>query len=340
MPAGVSIVVPCHNAAQRLPQTLAHIAAQQVPEGLYWEVILIDNASTDETSQVALASWPADAPAPLRVLHEPRLGLTYSRLRGFAEAKYEIISCVEDDNWIGSDWLRVVAEIMRQHPNVGACGGFNEAVCEVNPPWWFDRYSWSYAIGPQGQEAGDITWTRGFLWGAGLTVRRSAWHHLVSRGFRPLLADRQGTKLNSGGDSEMCLALRGAGWRLWYEPRLRLRHFLLAHRLNWVYLRRLHRGFGASRVAFDPYHFALLGRPESFRGRLGRIWQREAGAVLKNLHSRRRKLLLSFVSPLEGDPDALYIENELGRLIELIRKRGAYDRSIQEVWEASRRCSC
>ncbi|MGH7265987.1 MAG: hypothetical protein ACREMB_14255, partial [Candidatus Rokuibacteriota bacterium] len=58
--------------------------------------------------------------------------------------------------------------------------------------------------------------------------------------------------INSGGDAEICFALRLAGWRLWFEPRMRLRHFIQTHRLDWWYLRRLFRGVGASSVGFDP----------------------------------------------------------------------------------------
>lgn len=335
MPVRISIVIPCHNAARRLPQTLAHLAAQQAPDNLEWEVILVDNASTDGTHQAALSAWPEGAPAPLRVVHEPRLGLRYAHLRGFDEARFEIISFIEDDNWVCREWLQLVAETMSQHPEIGACGGYNEAVCEVNPPGWFERFKESYAIGPQGEASGDITWTRGFLWGAGLTVRQSAWRSLVDHGFRPLLVDRQGRKLTSGGDSEFCFALRLAGWRLWYEPRLRIRHFLQAHRFAWPYLRRLYRGFGASGVGFDPYQFALQGPPSKHAGRMGLIWPPKAWATLKNLLWLRRKFPLAMFSSMEGDSTALYMEKELGRLIELLKKRGVYDRSIQEVWQAS-----
>ena len=334
MPVGISVVIPCHNAARRLPQTLAHLAAQQVPDGLEWEVVLVDNASTDETSQSALACWPAPAPVPLRVVREPRLGLSYAHLRGFAEAQCEVITFVEDDNWVCPEWLQLVAEVMGQHPEVGACGGYNEAVCEVEPPGWFVPYQAHYATGPQAAATGDVTWTRGYLWGAGLTVRRAAWRSLIDREFRPLLVDRQGKRLNTGGDAEICFALRLAGWRLWYEPRLRLRHFLLAHRLKWPYLRRLNRGVGASQVGLDPYRLAVQGPPESSAGRLKRAWQAEARETLKKI-LRRRNLLLMFLSPMEGDGEALYLERQIGRLIELLRRREAYDRGIQAVWGAS-----
>lgn len=335
MSLGVSVVICCHNSAQRLPQTLAHLAVQQVREGCQWEVIVVDNASGDETSQVALNSWSADAPAPLRVVYEPQLGLSSARYRGYLEAKYALISFIDDDNWICSEWVQLVSEIMSQYPNLGACGGLNKAMCEVTPPNWFEQYKGCYAVGAQGQEVGDITCTRGQLWGAGLTIRKSAWQQLLSNGFCSLLADRQGSVLTAGGDSELCMALRFAGWRLWYEPRLHLYHYLPAHRLEWRYLRRLCRGFGIASVGYDAYYYALQQNHKNFKEQLRQTWQGQTLILLRSLLRHQIKLLLSFRYPLEGDREVLDLEQKIGRLLELLRRRKTFNLSIREVRESS-----
>src|SRR5690348_8092021 len=73
---GISVVICTYNGAERLPQTLAHLAAQEDTGTIAWEVLVVDNASTDDTAEVARRCWPADAPAPLRVVGEPRMGLS------------------------------------------------------------------------------------------------------------------------------------------------------------------------------------------------------------------------------------------------------------------------
>ena len=179
------MVVPTHNGAPRLGATLAHVAAQRPPAGLAWEVILVDNASTDGTADAALAAWPADAPAQLRVVHEHQLGLGHAHARGFAEASGQLVTWVEDDNWIAPDWLELVSRTMEEHPEVGALGGFNEPVCEISPPAWLERFQYAYAAGPQGPARGDVTDSRGFLWGAGMTVRKKAWDQPGRSGLSP-----------------------------------------------------------------------------------------------------------------------------------------------------------
>ena len=177
MPAGVSIIICCHNSAQLLPETLGRLAAQRFagppPD---CEVIVVDNASTDHTAQVARQSWPADCAIPLRVVTEPQLGLTSARLRGIVEARHEIVCFVDDDNRVNSDWLDTVSKLVDEHPDVGAFGGQIEARSEAALPAWFHRFQNYYAVGQQGEQAGDVTDTRGYLWGAGLCLRKSAWN--------------------------------------------------------------------------------------------------------------------------------------------------------------------
>jgi glycosyltransferase involved in cell wall biosynthesis len=333
MRPGVSVVICCHNSAQRLRPTLAHLAAQQAPPGLDWEVIIIDNASTDDTAEVARAAWPADHPAEFRVIPEPQAGLSFARHRGFHEARYDIISFVDDDNWVCPEWVRLVTEVMDAHPEVGACGGCQEEVCEVEPPAWFERHKTVYAVGPQAEAPGVMTGLWECLGGAGMSIRRSAWQQLLDRGFQPLLAGRQGSALTSGEDIEFMYVLRLSGWSLYYEPRMRIRHFIPAGRLQWAYLVRLRRGGGASTVGLDPYSFALLGDDRSFKEQLRRTWGWQMARTLKSLAQYRLKLL--FHQPIEGDSNVLEVEHYTGRLTELIRWRKVYAQRIRAVRNTS-----
>jgi glycosyltransferase involved in cell wall biosynthesis len=332
-PVDVSVVVPSHNGAALLPRTLSHIAAQRPPPEVAWEVIVIDNASTDGTAEVARASWPRDASVGIRVVREPELGLSHAHVRGFAEARGELVSWVEDDNWISPDWLGVVWRTMQEHGEVGACGGFNEPVCEGEEPAWFEDFRPAYATGSQGDQSGYVPDDPGYLWGAGMTVRRDAWRHLVDNGFSPLLTDRRGrANYNSGGDVEISFALRLSGWRLWFEPALHLRHFLLRHRLEWSYLRRFMRGFGAASVGLDPYRQALSGSDATQHDA---SWMAQARKLIASLHRNRRLLWEMSRRPREGEASVMPLEFCLGRLRELLRLRRDYDRSFARIENAA-----
>jgi hypothetical protein len=70
------------------------------------------------------------------VVREDKLGLTFARLRGFAEAKGELIVMVDDDNVVAPDYLETAVEIARKHPALGAFGGKCLPEFEVEPEPW------------------------------------------------------------------------------------------------------------------------------------------------------------------------------------------------------------
>ncbi len=54
---GVSIIICCYNSERRLPETLAHLFTQQVSEDIPWEIIVVNNASSDATSRIAAQAF-------------------------------------------------------------------------------------------------------------------------------------------------------------------------------------------------------------------------------------------------------------------------------------------
>lgn len=335
MSDGISFIVCSYNSACRLVPTLAHLAAQAIPAGLPWEVVVVDNGSTDDTAGVALREWPKHLDGVLRVVNEPKPGLSHARRRGWEDARYEVLSFVDDDNWVCPEWARLAVEVMDIHPEIGVCGGQSEAVCEVHPPAWFERFAYAYAVGTQGEQAGDITKTRGYVWGAGLTLRKKALQGLLDGGFRPMLTDRKGADLAAGGDGELCFALRLAGWKIWYDPRLKFRHFLPAARLNWNYLRRLHRGFGRSKAVLQIYKRATSpGQPSAdFRNYL--VCQ--VASLVRSILTDS-DLLRGFWSPIEGEKNVVRLEMKLGRLQEILWLRSRLTKMKREISSARWRC--
>jgi glycosyltransferase involved in cell wall biosynthesis len=250
---GVSFIVCSFNGAGRIPAVLKHLARQEVPEDIAFEVVLVDNASTDNTGQVAEDCWRSlGAPAQLTVVHEPQSGLSYARKAALKAARHEILAFVDDDNWIAADYCSRVARKMRDNPRLGAIGARGEAEFEgVVPPCWFTRFQAAYAVGPQMYYHPRRPLIR--LYGAGLVLRKAALDTLAQRGFAPVLAGRTGTSLGAGDDTELCYALGLSGWKLEYDPDLMFKHVIPPKRLQKSYLLGLYRGFGQSSVSLDLY---------------------------------------------------------------------------------------
>ena len=254
--SGVTLLICTYNGALRLPETLRHLAAQKVLAGLPWEVLLVSNASTDDTLGAAEQIWAElGRPVPLRTLEEPKPGKENALIRGFDEAKHENVCIVDDDNWLYPDYVGLVAEIMSEHPQIGILGAFAEGAFEVSPPAWFEQFQAVYAVGAQAAQAGPLTGPDRYLYGAGSVVRRSGWRHLRANGFKFSTSTKRGKVIVSGEDVELGDALRIAGYELWYDPRLRLRHFMYKERLTWEYLRRIGQGTASSGLTSLVYYF-------------------------------------------------------------------------------------
>jgi hypothetical protein len=146
---------------------------------------------------------------------------------------------------------------MELHPDAGATGSASEAVFESEPPKWFHTYSKNYAVGNQYEKSGIIKKTYGLLWGAGLVLRKEAWDTLYDFGYNPLIESRKGKSLMSGEESEILLLFRLMGWSLYFNPDLKIQHFMPTSRLNWQYFLRLKRSLGSSSVYYDLYKDVL-----------------------------------------------------------------------------------
>src|SRR5882757_8940798 len=105
--AGVSVIICCYNSAVRLPQTLKHLAEQNVPENLLPEIILVNNASTDDTVAVATETWNRFGPKNIefKIVNEPEPGQMHARKKGAEEARYECIIFCDDDNWLDKNYV-------------------------------------------------------------------------------------------------------------------------------------------------------------------------------------------------------------------------------------------
>ena len=255
MEAGVSVIICTYNGAALLPETLRHLAMQKVPREIPWEIIIIDNASTDQTAAVAQTVWDSfESLTSFKILNQPKAGLTFAREMGLANARYEFVLFCDDDNWLCPGYVKRAYEIMLQHPEIGMLGGFGEMTFDGNAPA-FVKNSRLFASGPQAASSGKVK--RNVVYGAGSIMRRSAFDQLQQSGFRSKLTDRKGNSLSSGGDHELCYALAMLDYEIWFDEQLKFNHFIPAKRQTWEYHERYFRECAQSFSALIPYRFVV-----------------------------------------------------------------------------------
>jgi glycosyltransferase involved in cell wall biosynthesis len=237
----VSVVVCTHNPRpDYLRRTLNALAAQTLPREA-WELLVVDNASTECLADSWDLSWHPRG----RHVREPRLGLIWARISGIAETRGDLLVFVDDDNLLAPAYLEQALEIARQWPYVGVFGpGRLEPEFETEPPprvrAQLYRLALRDASSPRwGNNPGDAD---SVPWGAGLCVDRR-----VATGYRDRIDDlgvadvlgRRGRELCAGEDELFSWVSAAAGLGCGVFPELRVTHLIPGDRLREEYLLRL-----------------------------------------------------------------------------------------------------
>lgn len=260
MKNGISVVICCYNSAARLEPTLVHLSRQNFSRTNDWELIVIDNACTDNTAEIAEAIWKKNHSAvPLKIIIEKKPGLSYARQTGLRNSFFEYVLFCDDDNWLSENYLSHAYSLIEADSSIAAVGGKGIAEFEDgNQPNWFLEYQEAYAVGSQmiGAENNKLL----SLYGAGLLIRKSYVNSLFRNGFRPLMRDRTGKSLFSSGDTELTNALVLAGYKLCYSEEMSFKHFLPKTRINKEYLTRLFIAFGNDGPIRNLYYSFLTDR--------------------------------------------------------------------------------
>lgn len=124
----ISVVIPAYNSAKTLPKCIASVLGQTYKGEV--EIIVIDDASTDETSQVA-------ADTRVRYYRNPcNKGVFFGRLEGIRQARGERIMFIDSDDWLPADAL----ELLASHDADIVCGDYVYRLTRLNLPHHFNRY--------------------------------------------------------------------------------------------------------------------------------------------------------------------------------------------------------
>jgi len=228
-----SIIVCTYNRAESLRHTLKCLAALQNPDGSDWEVIVVDNNSSDQTHQL-VKDFSSVFPR-LRYEYEEQQGLSYARNLGIKSAKGDIVLFTDDDVCPEPDWLETVITSMSRY-TCDACGGYIAPIWETPPPDWLtERFHGFLAIKMDTSGPYQVTTVKDAPFGANMAFRRSVFDRVgkfdTSRG-------RKGSELASGEDGEMFERMLAADMKIMYLPDANVHHRVEAYRVTKKYLRK------------------------------------------------------------------------------------------------------
>lgn len=232
----ISVIIATRDRAALLAATLEAISGQE-PPGCAWEIVVVDNASVDDTPSVVAAAAAA-SPIPVRYLSERKPGKSHALNTAVEHARGSLLVLTDDDVLPSPRWLLAYTRAFEQTGADFAVGRILP-LWEAEPPRWLSPALYGVLAIPDGGER-RLLLARGvnehiMPLGANMAVRR----HVVDRvgGWNPALGKLQGT-LRTGEDHQFALEMLDAGFSGVYEPEACVRHRVPAERLRLAYFQR------------------------------------------------------------------------------------------------------
>ena len=243
----LSVCICTYNTGQRVHRVIGALAAQAGIDPTCWELIVVDNNSSDGTYE-AVQSIAAEFPARLTVLLEKEPGQMYARRTGLKHATGKLFAYIDDDNVVEPEWLKTCLAFFKSHERAGVAGGRVLGECAGPQPEEWDLVKWMLSVrddwGEKDLCLSEIGGDRIVPGGAGLAFRRQVLEE-VFNAFPSYMTGRVPGVLSCGDDIEIGVRVIGLGWESWYVAGLTLTHLLPADRLTDEYLFQLKAGQAA-----------------------------------------------------------------------------------------------
>lgn len=276
----VTIAICTWNRAALLDAALGAMEQLAIPSGVDWELLLVDNNCTDGTASV-ISKHASNL--PVRVLQEPRQGLSYARNCAAEAARGDLVLWTDDDALVDPHWLEEYVHAGEKHSDAMFFGGPVEPWFAVAPPRWlranFRVFAGAYALRRLSPGTIALDCEELLPFGANFAVRKKG---LQCARFDTGLG-RRGEDFMGGEEVEFLGRLLGQGYSgIWVEQ-ARVRHFIPADRLTGGYLWSYYQGKGRTRVRLA----GAAERPPLWRLRR-KYWKARARAWLNRLEGGER----------------------------------------------------
>ncbi len=260
----ISIIVSTYNRSHNLPDCIQHMAAQENTQHFQWEVLIVDNNSTDDTKLVT-EQLQQQYPINIRYLFEKNQGLSFARNHGLHESSAEFVIFTDDDiratpQWLSSIYNRFIKE------KCDAVGGrIHVESPEVFPEWLTPELHGFLGHIDFGDQAFQMNGRNEFPYGGNMAVRRNVAEQLG--GFNTGMGRKgEGTKkeeLFKGEETVFFHQMTDNKGIIWYEPDAIVLHKILPYQLKKDFFLTVHYNAGYQKALFDnqTYKRTFIGVP-------------------------------------------------------------------------------
>jgi glycosyltransferase involved in cell wall biosynthesis len=262
----IAVIICTFNRCKSLAKTLESVAASVLPDGVEWEILVVDNNSTDHT-RVVVEDFCRNRPGLFRYLYESRQGKSFALNTGIREAQGDVLAFVDDDVTVEPTWLENLTAPLNGSEWAGT-GGRTVLEGPFSPPSWLTLQGFGamggilaalFDLGDKPCELHQAPY------GANMAFRKKIFEKYGL--FRTDLGPSPNRKTpRPNEDTEFGRRLMAAGERLLYEPSAVVYHPLLEGRLNQKYFLSWWFDYGRAQIREKGKGAPALGIPRHYLG--------------------------------------------------------------------------
>jgi GT2 family glycosyltransferase len=302
-----TVILCTYNRCASLKTALDSVVSQVLPQSVEWELLVVDNNSTDATREV-IQDYTSRHPGLVRYVFEGRQGKSNALNRGIQEAKGKLLAFVDDDVVAEPDWLQNLIAPLHDAELAGV-GGRIVAPADFAPPRWLaleGPYSLAgvLALYDKGRAGAEL---KEPPFGTNMAFRKDVFDKLGL--FHPDIGPRPGSEIR-GEDTEFGRRVLAAGERLWYAPSAVIRHPVPESRLRKEYFLRFMYDQGRASIRENGSSARVWGMP--------RLYFTLPKIILTVLPGRAASWVLAF-DPLRRFQRKTMVWMALGQIAEIQR---------------------
>lgn len=241
MPLKISVIICTYNRAAYIPDALKSLSDQTLSKDAF-EVIIVNNNSTDDTAEVCKNSIAKYTSTNITYTNELNQGASFARNTGAKLAHSPLLCFMDDDAIAEPDYLFRITEFFRVHPEAGGLGGRIIPKYIPSEPKWMSHYVSSMVGNFDYSPTVTIFKPGKYPLESNMIVPKALFDEIG--GFNTALPGVKGTLRIGGEGKEFFLRLQSKNAVIYYDPKIIVHHIVETAKLTPAYLYRVASGYG------------------------------------------------------------------------------------------------
>lgn len=295
----ISVVICTYNRADYIGEAMSSLYNQTLARDRF-EVILVNNNSTDHTATVCKDFIAAHPDAAFTYLEEMRQGASFARNTGAAIAQSSLLCFMDDDAVAAPDYLEKIIAFFEQHPDAGGLGGRIIPRYIPEEPKWMSHFVSSLVGNFDYSKTVTVFSPNKYPLESNMIIRKVDFDAI--NGFNTALPGVKGTLRIGGEGKDFFLKLKALGRVIYYDPAIQVEHVVETKKLTPEYMYRVASGIGRGEMVRTKTigKWCYVKKVLEYILKLGAAFVLATGYLLQGYPARMKPVIQFRIDALKG----------------------------------------